>query len=78
MLFRNTLTEAFGIAYDDTYSIPFDLSTIIAYKNQKVPYTIILGDKDLEAGKVTLESRDEGQVGQLTLEEILERFKKES
>jgi threonyl-tRNA synthetase len=47
-------------------------------KKDKVPYTIILGDKDMEANKVTLESRDNGQVGQLTLEEVLERFKEEA
>lgn len=47
-------------------------------KKDKVPYTIIIGDKDLEVGKVTLESRDEGQVGQLSLEEVIEKFKKEN
>lgn len=47
-------------------------------KKEKVPYTIIIGDKDLEVDKVTLESRDEGQIGQLSLEEITERFKEEN
>jgi len=47
-------------------------------KKFKVPYTIIIGDKDLEAGKMTLESRDEGQIGQVSIEEVLERFKKEN
>jgi len=47
-------------------------------KKEKVPYTIIIGDADLEAGKFTLESRDNGQIGQLTQEEILERFKGEN
>lgn len=47
-------------------------------KKEKTPYTIIIGDKDVEAGKVTLESRDEGQVGQLSLEEVVERFKGEN
>jgi threonyl-tRNA synthetase len=46
-------------------------------KKEKVPYTIILGDKDIEVNKVTLESRDDGQVGQLSVEEVLERFKEE-
>lgn len=41
-------------------------------KNQKVPYTIIIGDKDIEAGKITLESRDQGPLGQKTLEEATE------
>lgn len=46
-------------------------------KNDKVPYTIILGDKDIEAKKVTLESRDAGQIGQLSLEEVIEKFTKD-
>lgn len=46
-------------------------------KNDRVSYTIILGDKDIEAGKVTLESRDHGQIGQLKIEEVIEKLKKE-
>lgn len=48
-----------------------------AAKNQKIPYTIIIGDKDIEAGKITLESRDHGQVGQLDVKEVIERIAKE-
>lgn len=43
-------------------------------KDERVPYFIIIGDKDIEAGKVTLESRDEGQLGQKSVEEVLELF----
>lgn len=43
-------------------------------KTEKVPYTIILGDKDIEAKKVTLESRDKGQIGQLDIGEIIKNF----
>lgn len=43
-------------------------------KNSRAPYFIIIGDKDIEAGKVTLESRDKGNLGQLTIEEILKRL----
>lgn len=46
-------------------------------KDMKVPYSIIIGDKDIEAGKVTLESRDNGNLGQLTSEEVLEKLLKE-
>jgi threonyl-tRNA synthetase len=48
-----------------------------AAKTAKIPYTIIIGDKDLAAGKVTLESRDHGQVGQMTAPEVVESLKKE-
>jgi threonyl-tRNA synthetase len=44
-------------------------------KDDKIPYFIIIGDKDIEANKVTLESRDDGQLGQKTIEEIIELFK---
>jgi threonyl-tRNA synthetase len=48
-----------------------------AAKNMKVPYTIIIGDKDIEAGKITLESRDHGNLGQLSIEEVIEKITKE-
>lgn len=47
-------------------------------KKEKVPYFIIIGDKDIEAKKVTLESRDDGQIGQLNIEEIIKRLNKEN
>ncbi|MFA6536123.1 MAG: threonine--tRNA ligase [Candidatus Paceibacterota bacterium] len=43
-------------------------------KVQKIPYFIIIGDKDLEAKKVTLESRDKGNLGQMKSSEIIERL----
>ena len=39
-------------------------------KLMKVPYYIIVGDKDLAEKKATLESRDRGQIGQMTAGEI--------
>ncbi len=46
-------------------------------KTARIPYFIILGGKDIEANKVTLESRDKGQIGQLPLEEALEKLSEE-
>ncbi len=46
-------------------------------KNNKIPYTIIIGDKDIAAEKITVESRDGGQLGQMGLEEFLEKIKGE-
>ena len=40
-------------------------------KDMKIPYTIIIGDKDLSVNKYTLESRDNGQVGQMNIEELI-------
>jgi threonyl-tRNA synthetase len=46
-------------------------------KTNKIPYWIVIGDKEVEAGKVTLESRDAGQLGQMTAEELLAKLKEE-
>jgi len=46
-------------------------------KTNKIPYWIVLGDKEIEAGKVTLESRDNGQLGQIATEELLAKLKEE-
>lgn len=46
-------------------------------KDMKIPYTIIIGDKDMEKGVVTLESRDKGKIGEKTLEEVIELLVKE-
>jgi pentatricopeptide repeat protein len=48
-----------------------------AAKTEHVPYFIIIGDKDIEAGKVTLESRDAGQIGQLDADEVIAKIVKE-
>jgi threonyl-tRNA synthetase len=46
-------------------------------KTSYIPYFIIIGEKDQAVGKVTLESRDAGQIGQLKAEEVVERLSKE-
>lgn len=43
-------------------------------KNMRIPYFIIIGDKDIAAGKVTLESRDAGQIGQLDQAEVISKI----
>ena len=46
-------------------------------KNNKIPYWIVIGDKEIEAKKVTLESRDNGQLGQILKEELVEKLLEE-
>jgi threonyl-tRNA synthetase len=46
-------------------------------KNNRVPYTIIIGDKDIAVNKITVENRDKGQLGQMSMEEFIEKIKKE-
>ena len=46
-------------------------------KNNKIPYTIIIGDKDIEANKISVESRDKGQLGQMDLKEFIKKIEEE-
>ena len=46
-------------------------------KNNKIPYWVVIGDKEIEAGKVTLESRDIGQLGQISKKELIEKLLEE-
>ncbi len=46
-------------------------------KNDKVPYMIIVGDKDIEAHKITVESRDRGQIGQMNVATLVEELVQE-
>ncbi len=39
----------------------------------KIPYMLIIGDKEAESGLVAVRSRSEGDLGQMTLEEFTER-----
>ena len=50
---------------------------IRAVREMKTPYWVVIGDKDIEAKKVTLESRDHGQLGQLSEEEVTTRLTEE-
>lgn len=46
-------------------------------KTNKVPYWIIIGDKDIEAKKVTVESRDGGQLSQMDLKKFIDKISEE-
>lgn len=46
-------------------------------KNDKVPYWIVIGDKEIQAKKVTLESRDSGNLGQISKEELTKKLLEE-
>lgn len=46
-------------------------------KNKKIPYWIVIGDKEIEAKKITLESRDAGNLGQIPKEELISKLLKE-
>ncbi len=44
---------------------------------QKIPYMLILGDKEVEANAVGVRSRKDGDIGQMKLNEFIEKIKKE-
>jgi threonyl-tRNA synthetase len=46
-------------------------------KKEKVPYFVILGDKDIEENKITVESRDDGNIGMMTIEEFTRKLNSE-
>ncbi|MDD4803836.1 MAG: threonine--tRNA ligase [Candidatus Pacebacteria bacterium] len=46
-------------------------------KNKRIPYTIIIGDKDIAVNKITVENRDKGQLGQMDLKDFIEKIKTE-
>ncbi len=47
------------------------------HQTQKVPYMLIIGDKEQEGGLVAVRSRDSGDLGQMTLEAFIRRLKEE-
>ena len=46
-------------------------------KNNKLPYWIVIGDKEVEADKITLESRDAGQLDQMSKEKLVKKLLEE-
>ncbi|MBR5305215.1 MAG: threonine--tRNA ligase [Candidatus Gastranaerophilales bacterium] len=43
-------------------------------QNQKVPYVLIAGDKEIENGKVAIRKRGVGQIGEMTIDEFVEKL----
>ncbi|KKT96747.1 MAG: Threonine-tRNA ligase [Parcubacteria group bacterium GW2011_GWA2_45_15] len=44
-------------------------------KTEKVPYMLVIGEKEVSGDKVTLESRDFGNLGQFDVEELISKLK---
>ncbi len=44
---------------------------------KKVPYTLILGDREIETGKISVRRRAEGDLGKMDLKAFLERLRRE-
>ena len=46
-------------------------------RNERVPYMLIVGEQDIEAGKVSVRSRANGEEGQADLSEFIARIEEE-
>ena len=41
---------------------------------QKIPYMLILGDKEVEANAVGVRSRKDGDIGQMSIEDFINKI----
>lgn len=46
-------------------------------KIEKTPYMLVIGDAEVAARKVTLESRDNGKIGEFSTDDLLRKFEEE-
>ncbi|MFZ2484587.1 MAG: threonine--tRNA ligase [Minisyncoccia bacterium] len=46
-------------------------------KTEKIPYMLVIGDKELADNKVTLESRSDEKLGQIGIDELISKLKQE-
>ena len=42
---------------------------------QKIPYMLVAGDKEIESGKVSVRSRLDGDLGAMSIPELIEKLK---
>ena len=47
------------------------------FKSEKVPYAVVVGEKEVKGENITLESRNEGSLGQILIEKLIEKLEKE-
>lgn len=59
--------------YDENESLGKRVRQI---KTQKIPFTLVIGDKEKESGRLTAEGRNEEKNENLTIEEIIDLIKK--
>lgn len=74
--------EIFQKLKDEHFRVEIDLddenlgSKVRKVKTEKVPYWLVIGDKEVESGKLTIENRN-GEKSEMTLEEIISKLKEE-
>ena len=72
-----TIDEA-GIRVETDYRAEKIGYKIREARNERVPYILVVGEKDQEANKVSLRSRLNGDEGQLDLADVIARIKEEN
>lgn len=48
------------------------------WKTEKVPYALVIGDKEVSDKKVAVESRDNGALGQMSIDDLVIKLKEET
>lgn len=43
-------------------------------KTEKIPYFVIIGDEEMKSKTITLESRDQGKIGSISLDSLIEKL----
>jgi threonyl-tRNA synthetase len=75
--------EVFEKLKAENIRVEFDISNeslgkkIRTAKTEKVPYMLVIGDKEVSEKKVTLESRDKGKLGEFEIEKLISSLKQE-
>ncbi len=74
-IYKKLLAEDFRVELDiDDESLGKKIRNA---KMEKVPYILVLGDKEVEENKVTVENRERGNEGAFSLDEFIEKINRE-
>ena len=66
-----------GIRFETKYENETLGKKIREAEMQKIPYLLILGDKEISANAVSVRARQKGDEGQMPADEFIEKIKKE-
>ena len=48
-----------------------------SFKDKKIPYVLVMGDKEIETGKLAIRARGRGQIGEMDIEEFINKLDNE-
>ena len=74
--FKKLFADGIRVNLDDrSESVNYKIREAI--QDKKVPYVVVVGDKEIESGSVAVRKRGEGPIGTFKLEEFAEKLKQE-